>query len=468
MRILVVEDDRVLADALVDRITREIDAVVTRAESLGEAQRSIEAETFDAAIVDLRIPSEQDAGDASVAFGKAAEATLAGSQPGTLRVFLTASDAGQVVDELSAGGSGDFFLCDDPFGLVKYFPKTGIDGLDQCVSCLRQHAIRLASLDSVELSGADELNIDSRRALALTVRRVGATQGRVLRQSGLSAATTALLECFDGNGNLVGNAFCKSGPPEEIERELRGYDLARFQLPSTNFPMLSEVLDTGIGRTRALVFTQAPSTTTFFAQLDADDSAAATVAGRLSTVLAAWRQTADRSIRKLDQLIADEITDEVAANHAAGLTGLGLHDLDSLEIDLLSYVQHGDLHGANLFVTDALDPFLIDFEQTGIKPGPADAVSLELSVLFHPESPLHGAPPSAEQLTAWLSPDAAAAMPGVGPISAACRDWAHGAGHSEAEYAAATLLYCLWILNHTDQPETALSIARSAVQQLKG
>jgi len=466
MRVLIVEDDELLARSLAERIGTQLphpDIVFARSHT--EAIEAVDSRAFDAAVVDLRLPSQLDAGDATLDFGLAVEAYLVKVQPGAFRLFLTASDAKVVVQRLRMGQFDDFFSNDDAFAIVDYVQKEGVASLDECVDRLKQHHARLAGLDSIRLDGAEGFDLDSRRALAITVRIAGGSQGRVLRQDGLSSCVTALVACLDDDGRSVGNAFCKSGPSDEIDREYNGYRQAEFQLPSTVCPKLARVLHVGIGRTKALVFTKAPTSRTFFDLVEADPARAAVLVERLPATLEAWRMGATTQQVDLGEAFAFALSEAVSRRFEKQLQELALHEFVGSSIELIAQCQHGDLHGANLFVTDGDEPFLIDFAHTGVLDGPVDPASLELSFIFHPVSPVKSRVTQAD-CEQWLQDDHPQTIEGIGPIVAACRSWARQCGHDERAYAQSALAYALWMLNHAAEPDKALAIARSARRSL--
>ena len=465
MRVLIVEDDELTSEALSTRLKSRLDSCeVVVAVSLADAEVAIGSRTFDAAVLDLRLPSSHAAADAAIEFGLFVESKLAAEQPGAVRIFLTASQAEVVLAAVQQGETADHLFCGDVFSMVDYVRKEGVDALDACVDLVCAHQDRLDSLDATVLEGDDGFGLDDRRALALTVRVAGGCTGRVLKTDGLSACATALVECFDESGASVGNAFCKSGPAMEIDRERRGYQLAEFQLPSTSRPALARTLAVGPGRSRALIFTQAPTASRFFDKALVDADACAEVVAQLPEVMSMWSAAASRGTHSVQALVDEVISDSVRTTHGSALAALSLGDFGDLTVELITHCQHGDLHGSNLYITNLGQPFLIDFAHTRVQPGPVDPVSLELSLIFHPDSP-------AQQLlldvdaTAWFDLDYVQDLP-AGPIISACRQWVASAGHDARSHAVTTLLYALWILNHAQHPEIALGLARGALERL--
>lgn len=466
MRILIVEDDDDTATDLESRLRlRLAPAAITRAESVADATVAIDTHTFDAAIVDLRLPMEPGGATRLVEHGKLVDARIADRQPGAARIFLTASDLQEVKQQLRLSPAGDHFLAGEEVSLVDHILKEGTAQLDECVDFVGAHCDRLSALDAALLDDADDFDLDDRRAFALTLRIVGGRSGRIAKRSGLSTCRTAVVECFDVEGRPCGNAFCKIGPSEAIAQERAGYNRVRFSLPSTALPTLDRELFVGIGRSRALVFTMAPTSTSLFDRTRNDAAAAAACVTALEDLFHPWTPTAPGTAVPFSDLRRSWVKPEIEARFEVDLASIGLERLDAESYELLGHLQHGDLHGENILVLDASTPFLIDFAYTAELLGPVDPVSLELSYLFHESSPLLGSLNGLD-LDGWWEDDFLEGAGDFGPLARACRRWAESLGHDRRSYAVVTLLYSLWILEHTTNRELALRIAALTVDEL--
>lgn len=123
-------------------------------------------------------------------------------------------------------------------------------------------------------------------------------------------------------------------------------------------------------------------------------------------------------------------------------------------------VSHGDLHGCNILVAATGKTNLVDYGEVGDGPASLDPVTLELSLLFHPNAPGAAGPwPTAEQATAWG--DLAAYLHGC-PFSQfvrECRAWALRVAAGKREVAASAYSYLVRQLNYRDtNKERALAL----------
>jgi hypothetical protein len=112
---------------------------------------------------------------------------------------------------------------------------------------------------------------------------------------------------------------------------------------------------------------------------------------------------------------------------------------------------HGDLHGSNVLVSDEGSVTVIDYGDVGDGPASLDAVTLELSVLFHPQSPLGSSGwPSTEQARQWGNIDEyVLGCPAVRFVSE-CRRWASRVAAGNREISASGYAYLIRQLKYTD------------------
>lgn len=204
-----------------------------------------------------------------------------------------------------------------------------------------------------------------------------------------------------------------------------------------------------------------------FSVLEDNPEEAAAVVEALEAMCSPWRldvpHTAKTWADVRRSLISDEDYEVVA------------HGYDVLQvppdkaIQCLWTSQHGDLHGANILVDDTLRPVLIDFGRTGEAPGVLDPVTLELSALFHPDSPLAADPwPSAHDLENWADLDRYLDDCPYPEFVAACRRWATAANVGQRDLFATVSAFCLRNLQYGDvDKDRALVLQRTASAYVK-
>ncbi len=108
MKLLIVEDDQKILDALDDAFIGVIEpAELTVCKSRDSAFEAIESGPFDFAVLDLKIPTVDDQLDDETAHGQAVFERLRSTQPGTPICFLTAYATDDFTSSLLTQGEKD-------------------------------------------------------------------------------------------------------------------------------------------------------------------------------------------------------------------------------------------------------------------------------------------------------------------------------------------------------------------------
>jgi len=143
---------------------------------------------------------------------------------------------------------------------------------------------------------------------------------------------------------------------------------------------------------------------------------------------------------------------------------LALED-EALNIDFA--LQHGDLHGENVLINPDAVPLLIDYGRVDRAPVATDPIVLELSFLFHPDSPFKESGwPTAEQARAWGDLDSYLEGCPSPEVIRACREWAR---RLAPESVCFTLAYAYAVrqLRYSDTDHSlAVAIAVGAAANL--
>ncbi len=143
---------------------------------------------------------------------------------------------------------------------------------------------------------------------------------------------------------------------------------------------------------------------------------------------------------RIEDLRAGVVPD--AEFEAAGVPVPDLGDLAGREIEVARGIQHCDLHGLNVLVSDSNVPLLIDYDNYAARNCALDPVTLELSAIFHRDEGAQEARqgwPSAEQAASWHDLDAYLEGCPYPEAIRACRAWAEDAA-AGADELNATLM----------------------------
>ena len=232
-----------------------------------------------------------------------------------------------------------------------------------------------------------------------------------------------------------------------------------------HYPALGRDIEAGIGKREALFYQLADGyAKSLFDVLEVSESDAIAVVDVLRGILAPWAEVREKKLLLVGDLRAQRIDDSVFQPYR---DSLGETDMfEATEQEMTTSCQHGDLHGFNVLCNDSGGAVLIDFGNVGPAPSCIDPILLELSVLFHKDSPLRRNPwPTNEQAEAWFNLEEYLLGCPVPQFIKKCREWASETDGATdlppVVYAEAVRQLKYEDTNH----ERALGIARAAMQK---
>ena len=404
LHVLIVEDDSEFVEEL-----REIIAGlpgtsnVKIAGSRDEAFDILKDSFLDLVILDLKIPTVSGALDTRLEHGKAVFHRIRAAAPGTPIFVLTGSPAEDFLsgDVLGNQQQIDIWSEGEKTGTIQFLKKYEID---RCPEILGRIANAIECLSDVELE-LDGLNLSPAedRLIRIFAKKFQGVRcvGSEL-SGGRSGARVLRLRVSDRQGVLVCDAVAKLSSLSDVRKEGLCYDSHVARLDPATTPRKLATLEFGAHKLAGV----------FFGLADGFSESAFDIAGNcskrsqdivrsLKTATAPWTDGVPetrRSIRHLRQrMLNDESLEEIRLQF--GLDWI--EDFENREIQTRWACIHGDLHGSNVLVSHE-GVALIDYGDVGDGPASLDPVTLELSLLFHPDAPGTAGPwPSIENAKKW-------------------------------------------------------------------
>ena len=256
------------------------------------------------------------------------------------------------------------------------------------------------------------------------------------------------------------DAVAKLSTHAEVRKEGLRYDTHVARLPPSATPRKLETLEFGASKLAGIFFGLADG----FDRSAFDIAASASirsgpVIGNLRKITAPWIHGVPetrRSIKELRRRTLDDVS----------LMELRLKfDLDWVDEFENRHIQvrwgcgHGDLHGSNILVSPEAVT-LIDYGDVGDGPASLDPVTLELSLMFHPDGPAARGPwPSSESARAWGDMNVYVHGCPFAVFVRECRAWAVDVAAGSREVAAAAYSYLVRQLKYADtDKEVALAL----------
>jgi CheY-like chemotaxis protein len=457
-RILLIEDDHAEAAAIEGACCPNPSTGAFDVVNDGEqAEEALLEREYDLIICDLALPSDGRLFEPDAAEGLRLFALIRERMQGTPVIVLSGhADPHMMPRFFEAGGHADLYglLTEEP--LVRFFAK---EDLLDCVDAVKTHIARTAVLDGVVLeipSGVD-LPLSDQRALRIYARRTGARRGSLEPlDGGLSGSRTFRLTLGDtAAGDSSGVVVAKLGDLRKVIREASRYDQLAARLPVGLGAHVLFVVRAGAGSRGALIYQLADEhTSSLFELATVDEPQAVKAIERLRERMVDWVASAPDIVRSLSEIRRASISD-VDLMAAA----IDAPDERAIDVTIRESMAHADLHGFNVLVTPHGDPTLIDYGEVRRAPASLDPVTLELSLVFHPNMAGRlGTWPSADQALRWVDLDTYCEACPFEALVRACREWALNVAATPEEVAASAYAYALRQVKYR-QPTLALAVA---------
>ncbi|HKX46406.1 MAG TPA: response regulator [Planctomycetota bacterium] len=466
MRVLLVEDDETLISQLTPEIQGLSGADLTIARSRSSAFEQLDEHWFDVVVADLRIPTSDHLMDAEVEHGQAVFARVRQLRPGTPIIVLSAFlDLGIMKDFLDKSEKEDLFGSGTKYLLAGAFEKKK---LPDFLRHLRQIASDIRAINDIEIVTREDISREERRVFQLFTRSNGGSLGRLQSVGGgLSDARTFKIVVEDIRGTVKARALAKVAEIPAVDDEHARCARLHSVLPVGSCVSELRVIRAGAGHLAGLFYPYAEThNRTLFHLLGEDPAAAARVIAELRNVEGAWQKNAPSDEMTVQQIRQRSMPDTALDPIRSSLVGLNLEQFEARRVQVQICCQHGDLHGANVLVSDSGAPLLIDYGDVADATTALDPITLELSTVFHPDAEqIRGDWPSVEAASKWADVDEYTKGCPFSDFIKACRSWALAVSRGPREVAATAYGVAIRQMKYEDAPQPlARAIAASAIE----
>lgn len=471
MKLLLVEDNKSYAETLIEQISRiEENIDIFLAESRDSALSFLNEVFFDLVILDLEIPTTDGSFDLEVEHGHQVFYTAGSLTPGTPVYILTGSNPDAFLRGLARKGQSiDLWGDGTLVPTVAYYLKE--DG-NQLIAEIKDIASRIALTDAIRINtGANAIDLtqEQKRAIKVFTRANGGSFCKLKKLGGLSDAIVLKISVMDQAGRVRCECVGKLGLARHVKKEIAAYEAEVKHLRLGTFAPVMSYNDQGLRGFSAIFYVLADEHTDTFFQLALTNPAAALdVLGRIRTALARWSDTRNvkpvkiKDIRR--RILSDENFQNIITTHSLEI----LLDLEERTVEISEACIHGDLHGGNILVNGDNTPVLIDFGDVGTGYTCLDPITLELSLIFHPDARANGLATLLESSgESWLDLNIYAKDSPLYQVVKYCREWAYDvAPHDESVLSMAYLFVLKQFKYDTVPPEVLNKILKGIINRL--
>lgn len=466
MRILLVEDDLdYVKNIRYQLANKRSDIHYTFAKSLISAEIALRNDFYDLIILDLKIPTEDDLLDAEPEHGHLAFEYARTYAPGTPIFVLTGSSPEPFLDKL--------------LGNITQVDIWGVGKL-QNISFLQKHKFGSSFLKmvspyidgysaimDVELQGSlSEITEQDSRLIRIFSNSKNSVKCSVkMLSGGLSGVKVVRLSLTDANGAPLFEAVAKLGSETEVASESSRFDNHIMRLAGAATPRKLALVEYGAGDRFGVFYSLASGfETNAFDLAIADDDISELVISKIRDITQPWRDGVQETRKLVQEIRTHALEDQKFATLRGDVPFAWIEEFEQRRVQTKVGCCHGDLHGFNVLASHDGSPILIDYGDVGHASASWDAVTLELSLIFHKNGPLSKSTwPSLSQGRQWGNLDEYLIDCPIPKFVRACRVWANASSAGGREVAACAYAYLMRQLKYEDtDKEKALALIEGA------
>ncbi len=465
MNILIIEDDQDFIDDIAHRVSSICrDPVFTVATNKEAAINEITNNFYDLIFLDLRIPSSLDSMDSAPENGRAVLDFSIATAPGTPLFILTGSSAEEFLPDIwELNCRVDIWGQGELLQVIGFQQKHRITQLDAKITPYIHGCVNACD---IELNSAQNLSIADSRLIKIFTKSVGGCFCTVDKvPGGLSGAHVYSLVVTDGQGAKIHDAIAKLGTPSTIQNEVDRYDRFILRLDPRATPRKLLVLNYGARDISGVFYSLANAYTRNAFSFVLDHPSVLITA--TAELMRNWRSAAHQKRTTVKDIRRHFINDERFSEVRLLIPHAWIDNFESRPIQVNWGCTHGDLHGYNILVSDAIVPILIDYGDVAEAACSVDPITLELSALFHVNGPFKGG--------AWPSETTAALWGQTGFVDKSCpapeffhscREWAEQSAVGRRERAAVAYGYLVRQLKYSDCDHILVNALLVGIKQL--
>lgn len=464
MRILFVEDNEGFARDL-ESVLSEIPGIdqIIRVITKDEAYLRLQDDLIDLVILDLSIPPSRETIAPDPEHGQYLFHEAQSLRPGTPIFILTGAEVEKFSRSLARYGNQiPLWGNNTNIETVNFFLK---EEVDQIVERIRELAAIFNRMNAVAINtrGKDIglSPVQSQMIKCFANKADGVACDVTLLSGGLSGAKVVKVAAMDSRRNTQVLCAGKLGPASMILSELNAYEQHARKLGIGACPPLYHCVKNGVGSNGAIFYTLTDDDTeSLFDRLAAHPSIGAAVVPRVRDGLRRWSEAATADLVEISEIRRRLVSDEDAAEIEAKFSLSKIREIEARSVQASQSCIHGDLHCGNVLVKGDGGAVLIDFGDAGPGFTALDPITMELSLIFHPDAASNEHQESLlKKLPDWPNLDRFSPPAPLKPMFEACREWAHDVGGGDQAVLSSAYAYTLRQLKYeTVDPTVTISL----------
>lgn len=468
MNILHVEDEADWFERIVRPALNDIGAKkVFHAISYNSALATIKSQNIDYVILDLAIPIDDETHTPDISNGLNLASYIRVNYPGTPLLILTGQQTEEAVEQFVEDEDVTIFWDGKARSLVKVRPKRS---LDKVMDLLQIAIEELVAIDSIEIDARGcNLDLLEERVIKLFCKHNDAIAAKVQSlDDGLSSSKVLRVNLMSDLGQEFHWALAKIDSKKDIDIEDSNFNLYINKLPVGSFPNLLNQYSAGCADKKGVFYQFATKySSDYFKVLLENEDIAIQVLKRMRIILDTWfknKQVKQVKVSDIRRLLCSDLK---YSNLCSSIEGFNCDEFEFKKLSINSSIQHGDLHGKNILVSEEYTPIVIDYGDIKITTSVLDVVTLELSPYFHP-AVAQKFKPSIELFENWFDEDKHLQLSLFPNVSKCLMEWRNNNSFMPREYTVTVYAYAVRQLTYPNtNKKFAHALIKSAISAFR-
>jgi len=469
LNILHIEDEVEWFEKTVKPLLLDIGAKgIFHADSFDGATQILSENDIDYVVLDLAIPLNLENPVPDVSNGLRLASYIRTKYAGTPILILTGQQTEEAVEQFVEDQEPTTFWDGKRKSLVKVRPKRRVN---EAISLLAEAVKELDAIDAIEIEETGcKLNCLEKRVIRIFCKENSAIAARVKTlNDGLSSSKVLQVSLIGLQGQeLPWTSLVKIDTKQNIDKESNNFRDHVNKLPVASYPNILNEYVAGCADKKGICYRFATHySSNYFSHLTSGEDSTLTILEKLKNILSTWSNN-----KAVEQVSVGAIRSLICPDHKfEKLTKirqrLGLDEFEKKILNANYSIQHADLHGLNILVSEELHPIIIDYGDIKLAPSVLDIVTLELSPYFHPHLREHKAP-EMELFENWFNNDNFLSMAPFPKVSKFLREWKAENYFLEREYVATVYAYAIRQLTYEGpNVEIAVKLIEKSVSTYK-
>ncbi|HHC7349324.1 response regulator [Vibrio parahaemolyticus] len=470
MKILHLEDDKSWFDRVVKPALEGINNVeVYHATHKEDAISHLEQHDIDLALLDLAVPLDDPNGVPELQYGLSVAWHIRTCFPGIPIFILTGQSTDEAAERFEEENTFTTFWDGQEKPLVRLRKKRR---LPDVIGDLNNFAESLYSLNQIELDfDRRTLTLEKfdERVIRLFCSKHGAIAARITPLSeGLSSAKVLYVQLINKAGQPYHYTLAKIDQHRKVDAEKQNYHDHVTKLAVGCFAGYLDEYYAGCSDRKGVFFQFAVQyRKDYFDAYNEGDQTSLQVATATKNIFTNWTQVRSPNSMTVGDIRRYLCSDEKFNSLSSQLVELGI-DINEFESKILRSnvsIQHADLHGMNILLSDNNVPIVIDYGDIKQCPAVIDPITLELSHYFHPKMKdvvVH----NLELASNWFSDRDMVAL-SSNPLTANfLRSWSRENSFLRSDYTAGVYAYAVRQMTYGDtDKDFAKVLIKAAVEE---